>query len=271
MRAAPRPTDARLRSASRWLAAGVLVQSVTLAWLAVSHGTTLDSLLFMEIGAREAVARRADLALAAAVVAGAAFLAARPHGLAGLFGASLVSACFLTVAVATSAVGGRAFAQLSPLSHAVRWLAPWALLFLGARDGASVRSASWVLRAAVAATFLGHGWEALRAHPAFVDLLLGSARRWLDTAPPESSARRVLFVIGAVDVAVALLVLAARWRAVVLWAAVWGLATALSRTVALGHEFLFESTLRALNGIAPLVLWLVWTVERPSSDPQASP
>lgn len=243
---------------------GVAVQCAALAWLALRHGTSLDTLLFSELGTSEAAALAADRVLAAAVALAAAALLFRPLGSA----AGVVALAFLLVAVATRLGGARPFADLSPLAHANRWLAPLAIAVLwgGLRpaeepSGKRVRAGLWVLRCAVAATFLAHGWQALGHHPAFVDLLIGTARRWTDTAPPETTAHLVLNLIGAMDVAVAVLLLAARWPGVALWAAAWGLATLASRTVALGTEFLHESLIRAMNALAPLALWLLWRAE----------
>ncbi len=261
MAPALRPDTARSAAAAS-LRAGLAVQAAALAWLAWNHGTVVDSFLFVDLGWPEPRARGVDLAVAAAALGGALLALLRPR----LAGPALVAAAFLAVAVCTRVVGGRAFSDLAPAAHATRWLAPLALPFLFARPPRA-RGAERVLRAAVAATFLAHGWEALRHHPAFVDLLVGSARRWLGAAPDEATARHVLTAIGVVDGAVAALLLIRRRVSVAAWAALWGLLTAASRVVALGGEFVHETTLRALNVLAPLALALLWSAAADEAPP----
>ena len=266
----PPPSQARVRRASLVLRLGVALQCATLAWLALEHGTPLDTWLFMELGTSEAAALRADRALAAVALAAGGALLVRPFGAAAV----AASLAFLVVAVATRVTGGRAFSELAPLAQATRWLAPLALaaLWSGLPRGTGparrrVDAAAWVLRLSVAATFLAHGWQALHFHPAFVDLLIGTARRWAGAAPPESSVHVLLLGIGGVDVTVALVLVLTRWRPGAGWAAAWGLATALSRVVALGPDFAHEALLRAMNGLAPLALWLLWGATAPARSP----
>jgi hypothetical protein len=250
--------------ASWALRLGLAVQSAALVWLALEHGTSLDAVLFMELGKGEASARFADRVLAGVAALAATTLLWRPLRSAVL----ALSLVFLTVAVTTVIAGGRAFSDLAPMAHATRWAAPLALLFLTARARPrSTAAALTVLRLSVAATFLAHGWEALQHHPAFLDLLLGSCRRWTGSAPAEASARHVLTVIGALDVLVVLALLFTRWRFVAAWATLWGLITLASRIVALGGDFLHESLLRSMNAFAPLALWFLLAKNDPPSDP----
>lgn len=247
------------RRASLALRSGIALQASTLAWLAWRHGTSVDSLLFMELGTSEALAGAVDRALSTVSLLAALCLLVAPQRGAALM-VLPVSAAFLIEALALRTIGGRAYAELAPVAHATRWLAPLALLWLRTppSDVATGR-ASWILRVAVVATFCTHGFEAWRQHPAFVDLLIGSARRWTDSAPTEDTARLVLIAIAVLDglVALALVVggFTARWRWIALWATLWGLLTAAARPVALGPEFVHEGTIRALNGLAPLALW----------------
>ncbi|QDU67476.1 hypothetical protein [Engelhardtia mirabilis] len=234
---------------SRLLRAGVVLSTAALVWTTLRHGSALNGLLFMGLGAPEEVARKADFVLAslAGLSALSALLGRHPWTTA-----IATCAAFLVAAGATASVGGQAFAKLAPIAAATKWLAPLALPALAAGRPVVARR---ILACACALTFATHGLEALGHHPAFVDLLLGSSRRWLDLAPRESTARAVLSGIGTMDLAIAAGLLLGRWRWLAAWAALWGTLTALSRTVALGPEFLFETLLRSLNGLAPLALW----------------
>ncbi len=269
VRAPTSSRDSRAAAAGWCLRVGVAVQCGSLAWLALRHGTAVDTLFLMELERAESTARDADRILALlAILAGVGALV-RPWP-----SAVLNALLFLTLAVCVRVVGGRAFSELAPAAFATRWLAPLALLPLAARSRLALsparrRSAEWVLRVAVATTFATHGWEAIQQAPHFVNLLIGTLRRWFDTAPPESTARYVLFAIGALDLLVALLLLVARRPLLAGWAVLWGLATAAARTVALGPEFAPESMIRAQNALAPLALWFLWRELRRDDAPPA--
>jgi len=255
--------DLSTRSAMRVLRIGVAVQCVVLAWLAWRHATSVDAWLFMNLGAGEAVAETVDRVIASVALVSGLVLLVRNSSAAAL----AVALVFLAQAVSARLVGGQAFFELSPMAHATRWLGPLALAALVRRPRSS--AAVWLLRFAVAATFLAHAWQALHFDPRFVDLLLGACRRWTAASPSESGAHAILTAIGSADVAVALAILFARWPAVALWATVWGFATAASRGAALGTEFVHESLIRVMNGAAPLALWLLLVA--PSSPPLRAP
>jgi len=231
------------------------VQAGTLAWIAVGPGTSLHGTLFVSLGWAEPVARGADLALAACAAVGGLLVllsAARASGWRTA-GAVLSAGAFGTVALTDTLAGGHPFAGLSVPALATRWLAPLAL----------VRSPERVLRVAAALTLAAHGVAALGAHPLFVDLVLGSLRTLRAPRPSEATVVQVVALIGVLDLAVAAGLLLRRWSGLAAWAALWGLATALSRPIALGPDFAFEATLRAMNACAPAALWLAWRAPRP--------
>ena len=111
------------------------------------------------------------------------------------------------------------------------------------------RVVEWVLRIAVAGEFIGHGVFALGRKPA-----------WLEWFPvfgisdPET-ARSLLFLIGAVDVALAILVLIKPIRLALLWMAFWGFFTALVRPIV--GEPIWDFVERSANWGAPLALLFV--------------
>src|SRR3989344_6888496 len=111
------------------------------------------------------------------------------------------------------------------------------------------RIVEWVLRIAVAGEFIGHGVFAL-----------GRKQAWLEWFPvfgisdPET-ARSLLFLIGAVDVALAILVLIKPIRLALLWMAFWGFFTALVRPIV--GEPIWDFVERSANWGAPLALLFV--------------
>jgi hypothetical protein len=150
--------------------------------------------------------------------------------------------------------------ELIPAGQASRLLAPVALALLASRATAGrVRAAGGVLRLAVAATFAGHGLEALYGRPEFVDFIITAGRKLGGVSVPEAAAREMLGAIGVVDLAVAAaLALPCRLAPVALWAAFWGLVTAGARIVHLGWWNAPEALVRGVNSAVPLALFFAW-------------
>jgi len=120
-----------------------------------------------------------------------------------------------------------------------------------------LQAAGWILRIGIAVLFLIHGLEALYAHPYFIDLILGTSYLFFEVRPSESTAVVLLTVIAIVDFVVAAMVIVKPFRAVLYWAAFWGLVTALSRPLSLGFASYPEVLMRAPHFLAPLSLILI--------------
>jgi hypothetical protein len=72
---------------------------------------------------------------------------------------------------------------------------------------------------------------------------------------PEATVAQGLRIIGLIDFAVALALLFRPLRVVLLWAAFWGLVTALSRMTAYGASQYPELLVRFTHFLVPLALW----------------
>ncbi len=124
---------------------------------------------------------------------------------------------------------------------------------------------SLILRASLAACFAGHGVVALTVHAPWLAFfaLFGI----------EQAAARVLMpLVGALDLVVAVLLLARPCRALYLWAAAWTLFTAILRPLAGGE--LIGLIARAANWAPPLALLLLtggprWLARADASFPSA--
>lgn len=106
----------------------------------------------------------------------------------------------------------------------------------------------WVLRIAIFGEFLGHGVFALQVKQGWFKYFTA-----LGFTPEFAQA--VLPFIGVVDLAVALIVLVKPMRAILLWATLWGLWTALLRP--LGGDPIWDFVERWANWGAPLALLLL--------------
>ena len=115
--------------------------------------------------------------------------------------------------------------------------------------------AAVVLRAALAACFLGHGAVALGVHAPWLSFfaLFGI---------PVEAARALLPLVGVLDVAIAALLLLWPMRALIFWCLCWTLFTALLRPLASGS--VYDVVIRATNWGPPLAL-LALSAGRPSS------
>lgn len=107
----------------------------------------------------------------------------------------------------------------------------------------------WVLRIAVAGEFIGHGVFALQRKKAWIG--------WISqlTGARAETAETLLFLIGAMDLIVALIVLLKPIRAALLVAAFWGFWTALVRPIV--GEPIWDFIERWANWGAPLALLLI--------------
>lgn len=107
----------------------------------------------------------------------------------------------------------------------------------------------WVLRVAVAGEFIGHGVFALQGKK---DWLGWFAKFGVADA---ELAKQLLFLVGVIDVALAVLVLLKPMRLPLLWMAVWGFWTALMRPL-MGMP-VWDFVERWANWGAPLALLLL--------------
>lgn len=107
----------------------------------------------------------------------------------------------------------------------------------------------WVLRIAVAGEFIGHGAFALWGKQQWVG--------WISQTTGASAglAAQLLFFIGALDVALAILILIKPIPAVLLWMAFWGFWTALLRPIV--GEPIWDFIERWANWGAPLALFFL--------------
>jgi len=175
--------------------------------------------------------------------------------------ALIVGAAILANSYAAYKFGGEPFYEWSVWSNTLRWGAPLALAVLAfptrwiGGEATRARIVSWMLRIMIAIVFVVHGLQAWFANPVFIDLMIGTARRLFDYRLTESNAVTLLKAIAVLDIIVAALLLAGRWRPLLGWLAFWGLITAVSRVTALGIMSYPEILVRASHYLTPLAVW----------------
>ena len=161
-------------------------------------------------------------------------------------------------------------ALLPFLTQGARVAAPLALWLYDRPERTPHTSWEAVARGGASLAFAGHGLEALWHSPQFADLILFSARR-IGTAMTEHAAQTLLTGIGVIDLLLAVLLVTTRWRAVAIYAALWGLVTAGSRITAYGLEFgWYETLIRAAHFGLPAALAVYWW-NRPVCPPVPAP
>jgi hypothetical protein len=248
----------------------VALQCVAEARSAWITGSEVNGWLFMRAGLPESAAILTDQVAAVLLVAVAASALFRPMRPLLFLGAAWLAA----IALAIWSNPGTTVDSLAPLAHAVRVAAPLGLalllpkprgLFHQRPPQASV--GVWILLLGAAATFTAHGMEALEHYGRFVDLIIGSADRWIGWDVSQAQAETALTIIGVHDILLAALLLMRRWRWIAGWMALWGFATALSRVSAMGGDSWHQAAARMANGAVPLALFLAWwqVVRSPAS------
>ncbi|KKU13943.1 MAG: hypothetical protein UX17_C0005G0019 [Parcubacteria group bacterium GW2011_GWC2_45_7] len=106
-----------------------------------------------------------------------------------------------------------------------------------------------ILRIAVAGEFIGHGVFALQGKKAWISWFANFG------ISDITLAAKILFLIGLIDVALALLILIKPIRIALLWMAFWGFWTALLRPIV--GEPIWDFVERWANWGAPLALLLI--------------
>ena len=112
----------------------------------------------------------------------------------------------------------------------------------------------WILRIGVAGEFLGHGMFALQGKADWI--------KWTQelSGMDVSTATTFIFIVGVVDVLLAVLVLVKPIRPLLLWMAFWGFWTALVRPL-VGMP-IWDFIERFANWAAPLALYYVYKLDR---------
>lgn len=113
------------------------------------------------------------------------------------------------------------------------------------------KTVEWILRIAVAGEFTGHGVFALQGKEGWFKYF--NAVGFHDT----ELIIKILFLIGLMDIALALMVLIKPIRALLLWMAIWGLWTAMIRWP-IGPDPFWDFVERWANWGAPLALLFLY-------------
>lgn len=248
----------------------VALQCVGLARLCWLYGTPIFSLLWGEPelggwGWSEAAALQVENIAAWCLCVSALIVLVRPNWPLLL----LVSLWFTLVGAAATWVGGDMLSELSVPEQATRIFAPICLAMIDPRRvSTSTEPKRWpsvwvtFARIAVAVTFAAHGWKALCLSPTFIDYILAASQDLVGYAMSQSTAEEMLWIIGVVDMIVAVLILgiASPWLAG--YMAFWGFITAASRIVYAGWAADYEFLVRAANWGLPLALAIYWSTSK---------
>ncbi len=113
----------------------------------------------------------------------------------------------------------------------------------------NLKAIEWVLRVAVAGEFIGHGVFALQGKKAWIE--------WFSVfgISDAGTAATLLFLVGLIDISLAVLILIKPVRLALLWMTFWGFWTALLRPIV--GEPIWDFVERWANWGAPLALLLL--------------
>jgi hypothetical protein len=113
----------------------------------------------------------------------------------------------------------------------------------------------WVLRISVAGGFFGHGMFAVQGKQGWFKYFQSVGINDNETI------LTLLFLVGLMDIALAILILLKPVRIALLWMAIWGLWTAMIRWP-VGPDPIWDFVERWTNWGAPLALWFLLRKEK---------
>ncbi len=114
----------------------------------------------------------------------------------------------------------------------------------------NTQAAQWILKIAVAGEFIGHGMFALQGKEGWFKYFYAVG------ITGDETIKSLLLLVGALDIALALLILLKPVRLALLWMALWGLWTAMIRWP-VGPDPVWDFVERWANWGAPLALLLL--------------
>jgi len=168
-------------------------------------------------------------------------------------------------------IRGDLFARITLLEIAVRLGTPVTLIIFLRLKNLNVKNYLFdagliILLLATSTTFAVHGYKAIELYGTFLDYLLLSQLFGFPLVTNQQTAETLLWIIGWIDIGLAVALVALRWQGVALYMAAWGLLTAFSRVTASGLEAWPEVLIRAANAGAPLTLFFLFRMKSFSKD-----
>jgi len=144
----------------------------------------------------------------------------------------------------------------------MRIAAPAGLLLLVSRWLTPAKTMQ-LLRWSVAIVFFAHGIEAWQQNPKFLDLIINANQRLFGVNVAQTTAQWSLTVIGAIDMALAIVCVSFRWLGVLGWLTFWGGVTAIARGLANGWDVSWHEVLaRSSHCGIPLSVAIWWHLLR---------
>jgi hypothetical protein len=157
--------------------------------------------------------------------------------------------------------------EYSLLSNGARIGLPLALYLFYKGEQSWTFEKRFIIRVAIAMTFLGHGIEALMEHPKFIDFLIESSAIFFGYDLTEGSAIQMLALIGAADIVFAISGLIKPRVWIFTWMAAWGMVTAICRVVYFQWDGVFPMLLRSAHWALPVIVLLMILEKRKATEP----
>lgn len=154
---------------------------------------------------------------------------------------------FLSIAITTTLLHSSFGYEVSLLTKSMRYLLPLIILY-----GFNTKKSILFFKIAISTTFIGHGIEAMLEHPVFMDYLFDFFSGYLNVEPSLSTVRHTLFIIGLIDILMALTIWFNRNNFNLTYFFIWGLITALERIDYMGINGIYDFLMRAPHFFIPL-------------------
>jgi hypothetical protein len=223
-------------------------------------GSHIESFFFMEMGVDPSVSGLFDRVLVLTLLLGLTVSVFNRQTWVLL----ALSLYFLTDSILDTYLGGSFAAPYAIAAHGVRFCLPLAAIKLKSQIDGNGKicgdlSFERSLCIALSLTFFAHGLEAIFHNPGFLDLIMGSSRKFLDFRISEYYAKEILSIIGFIDIALAMTILfGIKSRLLMAYMLFWGLITAFSRILYFGDSGIALFFVRAANWGVPLAILILW-------------
>lgn len=245
------------------LIASTAFLGVGLSYLFFLHDTPIGSALFMNYSVPLNIVSKVDTFLAGLLLLCSLLLLVPKIR---VISAVAIFIIFATYVYAMVDQGGSPFTDYAFFANAMRLVAPLALIIYSIKyDFCKKRILFYLIAIGICFTFISHGFEAILAHPWFVDMTIVLAKNTLNWAMSESIAEKLLLVVGVVDILSALTLIIFRSKIAAIWLSIWGFFTCFLRLANYGMGGLPDFIIRLPHGILPIVALLL--IDRIKKEP----
>lgn len=248
------------KTVEKLLLTAVASVGIGAAWMSWLKDSAIGSMLFMNYSLSAPSAGVVMQILAVLLLLATATLFFKKFR---SYGAGFIGIYLAFLIYASIDQGGNPFSDYTLAAFAMRLVTPFVFIIVisknlqsGFRE-LSNQIAIWIMILASCSTFIIHGFEAILAHPWFVDMTITMAGNLIGWSISQSLTEQMLMIVGIIDIASAVALLVFRSKLALIWMIFWGFFTCLLRLVNYSFGALPDAIIRLPHGLLPLILYFV--------------